>query len=308
MNVEFPTPRAPAPNTVRNLGRLKGSLLVCGGAYSNLQAFEAMRAEAARRGISADRIIHTGDVVAYCGDARATTEALKTSGIHAIRGNVEIQLGDDAADCGCGFESGSACDRLARDWYAHARATMTPELCAWMGALPDAMIFEIGGVSARVIHGGVAETSRFVFASAPDSVFESEFDAAGANLVIAGHAGLPFTRRIGNRVWHNSGALGMPANDGTPRVWVSVISADAGGLSIEHVPLAYDHDAAAAQMRASGLPEPYAAALTTGLWPSLDVLPPNERAATGRPLNVLAFRLRPHPAARAQAFSPAASS
>ena len=38
-------------------------------------------------------------------------------------------------------------------------------------------------------------------------------------------------------------------------------------------------------MRAAGLPEGYADALTGGLWPSCDVLPAAERASRGRPLD-----------------------
>jgi hypothetical protein len=34
------------------------------------------------------------------------------------------------------------------------------------------------------------------------------------------------------------------------------------------------------------LPDGYAAALSSGLWPSLDVLPDTERRATGAPLDV----------------------
>src|SRR5919206_290137 len=78
------------------------------------------------------------------------------------------------------------------------------------------------------------------------------------------------------------GGGGMPANDGTPRVWFSVLT-PGNGLRIEHVALAYDHAAAARDMRAAGL-EGYAAALETGSWPSCDVLPPAERKAAGAPL------------------------
>jgi hypothetical protein len=46
--------------------------------------------------------------------------------------------------------------------------------------------------------------------------------------------------------------------------------------------LSYDHRAAAAAMHRCGHADGYARALATGLWPSLDVLPPAERAATGR--------------------------
>ena len=42
-------------------------------------------------------------------------------------------------------------------------------------------------------------------------------------------------------------------------------------------------------MRAAGLPEGYAAALSTGLWPSIDVLPPAELARRGTPLAPVAF-------------------
>ena len=44
-----------------------GPLLVFGGPYSNLQATRAVLDEAARRGIPAERVICTGDVVAYGG-------------------------------------------------------------------------------------------------------------------------------------------------------------------------------------------------------------------------------------------------
>ena len=54
--------------------------------------------------------------------------------------------------------------------------------------------------------------------------------------------------------------------------------------------LDYDHAGAAAKMRARGLPEAYAEALGTGLWPDMDVLPAAERAREGvaiSPLRVI---------------------
>ncbi len=46
-------------------------------------------------------------------------------------------------------------------------------------------------------------------------------------------------------------------------------------------PLDYDHASTAAKMRARGLPEAYAEALETGLWPGMDELPAAERARKG---------------------------
>src|SRR6202008_961975 len=99
-----------------------------------------------------------------------------------------------------------------------------------------------------------------------------------------GHCGIPFTEIVDGRLWHNAGAIGMPANDGTPRSWFSILAPEGDGIAVEHHALAYDHGAAAGKIRRAGLPEGYAAALETGLWPSLDVLPRAERAERGEGL------------------------
>jgi hypothetical protein len=108
-------------------------------------------------------------------------------------------------------------------------------------------------------------------------------DLAEAEVVLAGHCGLPFTQRLHDgRIWHNAGVIGMPANDGDTTVWYSLVVPQGGSLRFEHRRLGYDYSAAAAAMRKAGLAEDYARALETGLWSSLDVLPAHERAATGR--------------------------
>src|SRR5262249_7076071 len=61
----------------------------------------------------------------------------------------------------------------------------------------------------------------------------------------------------------------------------SVLTPVAGGLRIEHRALAYDHAAAAAAMIRAGLPPDYREALTSGIWPSCDVLPYREIRESG---------------------------
>lgn len=109
---------------------------------------------------------------------------------------------------------------------------------------------------------------------------------AAADVVVGGHCGLPFSQLLGSGLlWHNAGVVGMPANDGTPRTWFSVLQPEEEALRVTHHPLTYNHEAAAKKMRERDLPPGYSNALTTGLWPSLDVLPPIEAAQTGRPLD-----------------------
>ncbi|WP_425070852.1 metallophosphoesterase family protein [Sagittula sp. S175] len=88
-------------------------VMVFGGPVSNLQAVQALRAEAAARGIPAERVVCTGDVVAYCGDPAATVAEVRDWGCHVLAGNCERQLAENAEDCGCGFDEGSTCDVLS---------------------------------------------------------------------------------------------------------------------------------------------------------------------------------------------------
>ena len=263
---------------------IDGPALVFGGPYSNLEATQALLAEAARRGIAASNMICTGDVVAYCADAQATLDLLMQSGVHVVMGNCEEQLAAGEADCGCGFNPGSACDLLSVQWYAHASRNVREDQRAWMAALPRRIDLAIGGRRLAVIHGGVEAIAQYVFASTPASEKLRQIALTGADGIIGGHCGLPFTQVLDGRLWHNAGAIGMPANDGAPRVWFSVLTPGAEGLRIAHHALDYDHGRAAAKMRAAGLPEGYARALTTGRWPSLDVLPQEERRVGGAPL------------------------
>lgn len=151
-----------------------------------------------------------------------------------------------------------------------------------MRSLPRRLDLVIGGHRLAVIHGALDRINTFIFASAAESELRRQIALAGCDGVIGGHCGLPFTRIVSGRLWHNAGAIGMPANDGTPRTWFSVIEPLDRGLRIRHLPLDYDFASAAAKMRARGLPEGYAAALESGLWPSCDVLPAADLARRGR--------------------------
>jgi predicted phosphodiesterase len=265
-------------------------LLVYGGPYSNLHALAALRLRACELGIQPAHTICTGDVVAYCAEPEETVAAMRDWGCYVIAGNCEEQLAADADDCGCGFSEATACNIAAKGWYAFARGNVSANSRVWMAGLPRCFSFNFGNHRARVVHGGVHQTNRFVFAS-EDAVLSEELSAANADIVIAGHAGLPFIAQAEGHVWFNPGVIGMPANDGTPDVWYGLLTRDSDGVSLSTHRLSYDHATAAATTAAAGHADGYARALITGHWPSLDVLPPIERAATGTALPELSVRL-----------------
>lgn len=264
-----------------DIGVIDEPLLIFGGPYSNLEATQAVLDVAFEYRIPAHRIICTGDLCAYCADPRATVELVRDSHIHVISGNCDENLGQEADDCGCGFEEGSACDALSRQWYPFATASLDADSRAFLRELPKRILFEMNGRRFLVVHGGVEQINRFIFESDSDGEKRRELDVVGVDGIIAGHTGIPFSQIIDGRLWHNSGVVGMPANDGTPRAWFSLLSPQNGGIHVQYKALAYDHAKAAQKMRSHGLPEGYAVALETGLWPNLDILPEAEKLRTG---------------------------
>lgn len=263
-----------------------GPLFLFGGPYSNLEATAAALSEAARLGVPQHRVVCTGDVVAYGADAKACVDLVRGAGVHLVMGNCEEQLAAGEEDCGCGFAPGSACDRLSAAWFAHASRELGPDDRAWMAALPRRLDVAVGGLTLAVIHGSLDHIARFVFPSTPARVKALDLEASGVDGIVAGHSGLPFSQVIDGRLWHNPGAVGMPANDGRAEVWFSLLTPgpEPRSVVVEHRRLEYGWAAAAAKMRAAGLPEGYAAALGSGLWPSCDALPPPEAKRTGRPV------------------------
>jgi predicted phosphodiesterase len=260
---------------------LKGPALIFGGPYSNLQATIAVLDEARRLGIPPERTICTGDLAAYCADPVATIALVRASGIPVVMGNCDEQLGAEAQTCGCGFPSGSTCESLSAAWFAFSNERVGAGQRAWLSTLPRRIDITTGGLRLAIIHGSVDMINQFVFATTPIAEKRRSLALADCDGVIGGHCGLPFTQVIDGRLWHNAGVIGMPANDGTSRVWFSVVTPVEGGIKIDHRALNYDHAQAAHAIQSAGLPPEYRLALSSGIWPSCDVLPPREVAEQG---------------------------
>lgn len=260
-------------------------ILVFGGPYSNLQATQAMQQQAQQLQLKPEQIICTGDVVAYAAEPEETTRLIRDWGIHVVAGNCEEQLAEGADDCGCGFEEGSVCDLLSRGWYPFALSRISVESQQWMAGLPKSMRFDYRGLHVHVLHGGRTQTNRFIFGS-DQEILEEEAAEINADLILAGHAGIPFISRTKRATWLNAGVIGIPANDGTPDVWYALIEPTESErqVQISLKRLAYDHITAAAAMRKSGHANGYARSVVTGIWPSHDILPQVELEQTGKKL------------------------
>jgi predicted phosphodiesterase len=259
------------------------SLLFFGGPYGNLQALTALRAIAEELGLAPGSIICTGDTVAYCAQPGETIEAIREWGIQVVVGNVELQLANDAGDCGCNFIKGSVCDRLSERWFAFANSQVTGEQRIWMRSLPTSLTVQFGGRKIGVVHGSRENVSEFLFRSSPWEKKGPNFASLECDIIVGGHCGIPFIEPCEGKLWVNAGVIGMPANDGTRRGWYLLVTEREDDLEFSLRSFDYDSEQAARLMDEQGLPCEYASTMRTGLWCSMDNLPVEERALQGIP-------------------------
>lgn len=265
----------------RSIDNLSGKLLVFGGPYSNLQALSVLKSIADQKGIAPTNIICTGDIIGYCAQPEETVQLVKQWGIHCIQGNVEENIISGEDDCGCNFTEGSRCDLFSRNWFPFAARSVSTSTLEWIATMPNQLRFSYAGKTVVVVHGSATYISEFVFKSTPWATKEQTFEATGAEVILAGHAGLPFADVRSNKYWLNAGVIGMPANDGTPRVWYLILDDATGELTYTFESFTYDHAQAHQLMVENGLPGSYAQTLLTGIWDNCEILPEAEKKLQG---------------------------
>ena len=172
--------------------------------------------------MSPEQVLCTGDIVAYGAEVAETTELIRQWGIHVVRGNCEVSLGNSAQDCGCGFAEGTACNVMAKGWYANALRHTTPDQAQWMAGLPAFIRGTLAGRGFLALHGAVTRDNRFLFASDDEADFIEELQALrtfettidGPDLVFAGHCGIPLPKPLVRANGLMPAPLALPANDG----------------------------------------------------------------------------------------------
>lgn len=268
----------------QDIGQLMGRVLVFGGVYSNLQALQSMQKVANDLGISSSNIICTGDIAGYCAHPSECLDLIEDWGIHAIRGNVEQNIIDEVDDCGCNFAEGGRCDTFSRQWFPFVKNNMTPRNIHFLEKLPNFISFQYANKKVRVVHGSEEHISEFVFKSTPWETKKRNINLSLSDVILSGHAGIPFADENEGFMWLNAGVIGMPANDGTTDVWYMILDDSEGKLTYEFQRLQYDFKQSNLLMLQNGLPSTYAQTLLTGIWDNCEILPSEEMLNQGKRL------------------------
>ncbi len=256
-------------------------IAVFGGIYNNNHALSALLEDATARG--AEAIYCLGDLGGFGPNPEKVRPLLEAGDVRSIQGNYEESLAGGRDDCNCGYADPRD-NHFAEISYRYTAEHCSPELRSWMGSFPRRRRVRVGERELLLVHGSPRRINEFLFQSTTPSPFlEVLLTQEGCDGMLCTHTGLHWHRRLpSGRDAINVGVIGRPANDGRTEVWYCMLDArDDGELGVELVPLAYDHQALAREMRREELPEEFVETILTGWWTTcLEILPARERAAS----------------------------
>ena len=253
-------------------------IAVFGGVYNNHHALAALLEEATRQ--RCDAVYCLGDLGGFGPSPERVRPLLEQGGVRTLKGNYEESLASGREDCNCGYTDPRD-NHFAELSYRYTERNCSPGFKRWMGGLPGRRRVAVGSRELLLVHGSPRRINEFLFHStSPVAFLETLLDRERADGMLCTHTGLHWHRRLpSGRDAVNVGVIGRPANDGAPNVWFALLEAAGDGLSVELVPLAYDHLSLAAEMRREELPEEFVETILTGWWTTcLEILPAKERA------------------------------
>lgn len=264
-----------------------------GGLYSNYLALEAALADARARG--AHGLYCLGDLGAFGPCPDRVFPLLVDAGVSVIRGNYDDSIARGLDDCQCGYTDPRD-NHFARLSYRYTFRNTAERWRDWMAGLPEQRRLEIEGWRLLLCHGSPRRMNEFLWESTTSTQFLDWLATRHeADVILGTHTGLHWQRQLAEgRRFVNVGVLGRPANDGRTEVWYTMLTlgrrgspdpsagpgspGSSAGLEVEFIPVAYDHDRLAREMRDEDLPEEFVETILTGWWTTcLEVLPAKER-------------------------------
>lgn len=251
-------------------------IAVLGGIYSNYLALEAALGDIRRRGVEATYCL--GDLGAFGPHPDRVFPLLHEHCVQCIQGNYDNSIGNELADCQCGYTDPRD-NHFARISYDYTLHNTSLANRGWMKELPAQRRLQLGRYRVLMCHGSPRRMNEFLWESTtPTHFLEYLADEHAADVILATHTGIKWQRPLSmDRHFVNVGVLGRPENDGRTNVWYTLL--DAGlPLQVEFVPVDYDHHRLAQEMRQERLPEEFVETILTGWWTTcLEILPAKER-------------------------------
>lgn len=231
--------------------------------HANSIAFDAVLADIAAQG-GVDAYWALGDFVAFGSDPVGVLDRLaQLDPLTAIVGNTDVYVRSGMrprpfphevlADPSLlpAFEEVA----LSIGWTQGAIATNHG--MAFLDALPlDARMRLPDGTRVLCVHAEPGQANgRGLRPNIDRADLTATFDVDDADLIVVGHTHWPTNLRLGTTHAVNVGSVGLPIVSGLPATYV-LLHADEAGYKVRHRLVAYDTQAALAQLAAVRFPAP----------------------------------------------------
>ena len=205
--------------------------------HGNLPALEAVLAEvgAARGGRGGRRRGHRNRP-----DAARTLERLLALGERALflRGNGDREIAGEPAGSGLWVER--------TRWSAQQ---LDRGALAWLSALPDTQTVDVDGLGQVLFcHGSPRSDEEILTRISSEERVAAACAGVEEAVVVCGHTHVQFNREVAGTRLVNAGSVGMPYEAEPGAYWALL------GPDVELRRTAYDLEAAAAAIRATGFP------------------------------------------------------
>lgn len=214
--------------------------------HGNLPALEAVMADLAR--LAPDQVIVNGDIVNRGPQSKSCLAAVRATGWPVVFGNHEEYV--------LKFAAGELPDLWRSDLWLPTRHVTECELTeadrAYFRGLPWAHVIDAPGLpSVRVVHGSPRALNEGIGFWLSDADLLALAGGVPEPVLVGAHTHRPFERRVGDRWFLNSGAVGAPFN-GVPDAQYLLLTGRNGDWQAEfrHVP--YDRAPVYAAWEQSG--------------------------------------------------------
>jgi putative phosphoesterase len=220
--------------------------------HGNLPGLNAVLEELEREPV--DRLICLGDVAVgpYPTETLERIEGLRCP---VLMGNWDTWFLDGIPDLP---------DELGRrlveigSWWAQL---LTPADLSYMRTFEPRLTLELGAdTTLTAFHGSPRSNEEGIYATTPDEEVDEMLAGVDATVVVCGHTHFQLLRRLRESLLVNPGSVGLPfRRDGgvmqiAPWAEYGIVTVDDGRLGVEFRRTAFDVDALAATMLASGMP------------------------------------------------------
>lgn len=227
--------------------------------HANIHALDAVLADIRR--LAPARTVCLGDLVGYGAFPNEVIERIRAEAIPTITGNYDDGVGFDKDECGCAYTDPADIARGDQS-LRWTRSVVTDDNKAWLRELPRQLRLNLNGWRGLCVHGSPRRINEYLYEDRSEESIIRVFDAANAGIILCGHTHLPYHRRLQGRHLINTGTAGRP-RWGDPRVTYALVEAG-DAVRVRFPRVAYDHEAAAAAIEQTELPDEFARTLREG--------------------------------------------